>query len=242
MSRQAQIFPEPDLSSGPGGIQSRKSTRDVPDSVGESSAAEITKIIQGVFLAHTNASAPHAVVFCGANRGAGSTWVCARTAAALAEASAGTVCLIDANLRCPSLHIECGAENSPGFAEMIQSSQPAKDYTRKISPDVWLVGSGGADARSRAALNANSLVPRFLELRAAFDFLLIDTPAVNVWPDALLLGRLADGVVMVVGSDSTRRETARNAKASLEALQIPVLGAVLNKRTFPIPDAIYRKI
>jgi len=45
-----------------------------------------------------------------------------------------------------------------------------------------------------------------------------------------------------VGSHSTRRETALNAKKNLEAAQISMLGAVLNKRTYPIPEAIYRNI
>ncbi|HKS66491.1 MAG TPA: hypothetical protein VJR26_04580 [Candidatus Acidoferrales bacterium] len=92
------------------------------------------------------------------------------------------------------------------------------------------------------SLNAQKLAMRFAELRAEFDFLLVDTPAVDVHPDAVLLGQMTDGIVLIVGSDSTRRETARNAKLSFETAQIPVLGAVLNRRTFPIPDAIYRKI
>ncbi|MGH9733178.1 MAG: CpsD/CapB family tyrosine-protein kinase [Candidatus Acidiferrales bacterium] len=203
---------------------------------------EITKLIQSVFLGQTNGSLPRAVAFCGVNRGVGSTWVCARTGELLAEVSGATVCLLDGNLRSPALHLECGAPNSLGFADLMRSSRPASEYAQKIAPDVWLLTAGTPDAPIGALLNANSLGQRFVELRAAFDFLVVDTPALNVWSDALLLGRMADGVVMVVGSDSTRREAARNAKASLEMAQVSVLGAVLNRRTFPIPDAIYTKI
>jgi Mrp family chromosome partitioning ATPase len=46
----------------------------------------------------------------------------------------------------------------------------------------------------------------------------------------------------VVDSHSTRREPARIAKEGFEAARIPVLGAVLNKRTFPIPEPLYRKL
>jgi Mrp family chromosome partitioning ATPase len=45
-----------------------------------------------------------------------------------------------------------------------------------------------------------------------------------------------------VQANSTRRETARKAKESLESAKVKLLGAVLNKRTFPIPEALYRKI
>lgn len=236
MSRQAQTLSESAANVRPVGFRSNGSHRREP------SMDEIAKLIQSVFLGQANGSLPRAVAFCGVNRGVGSTWVCARTGELLTEASGGTVCLIDANLRFPSLHLECGAPNTPGFGDLMQTSQPVSEYAQKIAPDFWLIGCGTPKSPTGGLLNANTLSQRFVELRAAFDFLLIDTPALNVWSDALLLGRVADGIVMVVGSDSTRRETARNAKTSLEMAQIPVLGAVLNRRTFPIPDAIYRKI
>ena len=51
---------------------------------------------------------------------------------------------------------------------------------------------------------------------------------------------MADGIILVVGSNLTRRESARIAKESFEAAGIPIIGAVLNKRTYPIPEALYR--
>ncbi len=44
----------------------------------------------------------------------------------------------------------------------------------------------------------------------------------------------------VVEADSTRRHTAQKAKQDLESAGAPVLGVVLNKRTYPIPESIYR--
>jgi Mrp family chromosome partitioning ATPase len=70
----------------------------------------------------------------------------------------------------------------------------------------------------------------------------MDTPAIHVFGDAILLGQLTDGIILVVGSNNTRRESARLAKESIEAAQVPLLGAVLNRRTFPIPEMIYRKL
>jgi Mrp family chromosome partitioning ATPase len=49
-------------------------------------------------------------------------------------------------------------------------------------------------------------------------------------------------VVVVVGAHSTRRETARKAKESLDAAHVHLLGTVLNNRTFPIPEALYRRL
>jgi Mrp family chromosome partitioning ATPase len=61
------------------------------------------------------------------------------------------------------------------------------------------------------------------------------------YADAMALGKLADGLVLVLEANSTRREAAMRVTESLSQAQIRVLGAVLNKRTFPIPESLYRR-
>jgi Mrp family chromosome partitioning ATPase len=83
---------------------------------------------------------------------------------------------------------------------------------------------------------------RITELRKEFDYVLIDTAAMNICNDAIGLGCMADGVVMVLKANASRRETARQAIQDLQSGKAKVLGAVLNQRTFPIPDSIYRNL
>ena len=83
---------------------------------------------------------------------------------------------------------------------------------------------------------------RAAELRKEFDFVIVDAPPMARYADAIALGKLSDGVVMVIEAESTRREAARVAVGNLRSSGIPVLGAVLNKRTFPIPERIYHKL
>jgi Mrp family chromosome partitioning ATPase len=66
------------------------------------------------------------------------------------------------------------------------------------------------------------------------------TAAVKAAPDAGIIGRFADGVVLVLAANSTTRENAVNCKLTLEEAQVCVAGAVLNKRTYPIPDKLYQ--
>jgi Mrp family chromosome partitioning ATPase len=83
---------------------------------------------------------------------------------------------------------------------------------------------------------------RLAELRSAFDYVLIDAPPLNSYADAMVFGRLADGVVLVLEANATRREAALRVAESLRSAKISVLGAVLNKRTFPIPSALYKRL
>ena len=48
---------------------------------------------------------------------------------------------------------------------------------------------------------------RFAELREAFDYILISAPALSRETEATFLGQLADGVVLIVEANHTRRET-----------------------------------
>ena len=80
------------------------------------------------------------------------------------------------------------------------------------------------------------------DLRRDFTYIVIDSPPLGEYPDAALFARMSDGLVMVVEANDTRRDTARKAKEMLDAGGVSVLGAVLNKRTFPIPEALYRRL
>jgi Mrp family chromosome partitioning ATPase len=91
-------------------------------------------------------------------------------------------------------------------------------------------------------LSANRLKARFEELRNDFDHVVVDAPPLTHYPDAIALARAADGFVLVLEANSTRREAAMRISENLHAAQVRVLGAVLNKRDFPIPDALYRKL
>lgn len=204
---------------------------------------EIIKLVQRVFILPGAGKAPGAVTFCGVYSGDGCSWVCARAGEMLADHGGGSVCIVDANLRSPSLHSFFKFENELGFADAIRDSRPMHDYARRASgSNLWLITAGKVGREPNGSLNPARLRARVSELRGDFDHLLVDTPAVHSYTDAILIGQVTDGVILIVSSNSTRREPARVAKQSFEAANIPMLGAVLNKRTYPIPEALYRKL
>lgn len=88
--------------------------------------------------------------------------------------------------------------------------------------------------------------PRFSELfkniREEFDLTLIDVPAVSDSPEALAFAKVSDGVVLVVAAESTRWQVAKQAKDSIEKAGGKVIGAILNKKRYHIPEFIYRRL
>jgi Mrp family chromosome partitioning ATPase len=49
-------------------------------------------------------------------------------------------------------------------------------------------------------------------------------------------------MVLVLEANATRRDATARITERLYAMQVKVLGAVLNKRTFPIPESLYRRL
>jgi Mrp family chromosome partitioning ATPase len=119
-------------------------------------------------------------------------------------------------------------------------SGPITDYGRQfVDGKLWIMTSGVCHTGGQL-LASEAMRARLKDLRDTFDFVLIDAPPITPFVDAIQLGCLADGVVLVVGANSTRREAAVRAKQYLNAANCRVLAAVLNRRTFPIPASIFR--
>jgi Mrp family chromosome partitioning ATPase len=81
-----------------------------------------------------------------------------------------------------------------------------------------------------------------LHLRQVFGYLVVHAAPLGNDTVASVVGQATDGAVLVLDADNTRRVAARNAKQTLEAARVPLLGTVLNDRTFPIPEKLYRRL
>ncbi|HEX4786680.1 MAG TPA: CpsD/CapB family tyrosine-protein kinase [Candidatus Sulfotelmatobacter sp.] len=201
---------------------------------------EISKLVQRLFLLPNGS---RTVAFAGVEKGNGCTWLTARAADLLATQIAGPVCVVDGNLRSPDLHNCWHVENGVGLADAITESDPIVNFCRRLNgSNLWLLTAGSAPADGQSWMGSEVLRSRMAELRAKFDFVLIDAPAVTQSGDAVAWGHMGDGVVMVLSANATRRESAHWAATELAAAGVRVIGSVLNKRTFPIPEKVYSKL
>ena len=203
---------------------------------------ESLKLVQNVFLLRGKDS-PKVVVFAGIDSGNGCSAICASSARLLAAQGAGSVCLVDANLHAPSLPESFGVDNHFGLTDSLRKEGAIQEFVKPVGPEnLWLLSCGSLVAESAGHLNCSLLKTRVQELGAAFDFVLIDSPSLNKYTDAIALGQLADGLILIIEANATRREAAANITQTLRAAQVSILGAVLNKRTFPIPSALYHRL
>jgi Mrp family chromosome partitioning ATPase len=203
---------------------------------------EVGKLIQRVFLLPTDSS--RVVVFAGTEGGNGSSWICARAAEILASKVTGSVCVVDANLRSPGLHHHFALSSTPGLSDSLTTSDPVQDFVVPLNRrNLCLLGCGTQAANGHSLLlNSDRMRARLAEVRTQFNYVLIDAPALSLGNDAIWMGRAADGLVLILKANSSRRESARKTIQDLEDAKVRVLGAVLNQRTYPIPEKIYNRL
>jgi capsular exopolysaccharide synthesis family protein len=203
---------------------------------------ETLKLVQRVFLLQAG-EVPRTVIFAGIDHGNGCSRVCARTAQVLAANVSGKVCIVDANLRSPSLPEYFGMTNHHGLTDSLLQDGPIMSFAKPTgTANLWLLSCGSLAADSANLLNSDRLKARLAEMRKEFEFVLIDTPALSQYADAVSLGRLSDGMVFVLEANSTRRESAIKVMENLRASNVQILGAVLNKRDYPIPESVYHRL
>ena len=201
---------------------------------------EISRLVQRVFRAP---NAPRTVLFASIDPGDGCTSICAAVAENLAASAPGTVCLVDANLRDPSIHRHFEMDNNLGLAEAIAQPGTIQNFVHRVGgANLWVLPSGSGLAAASALTSSEGMRARMTELRETFDYVLVDSTALSRSTDAVVLGRLVDGMLLVLQSNATRRETARTVIDSIRNANVNLLGAVLNKRTFPIPQNLYQRL
>jgi Mrp family chromosome partitioning ATPase len=202
---------------------------------------EVTKLVQRVFL-QPGPEVSRAVVFSSSENGAGCSWITARVAKVLSALVPGSVCVVDANLRSPDLQKQFGAANHRGLADALQHPGPIRDFTQQLGVNLWLMSADSGKSNGHTTLIPDRICARMAELRKEFDYVVIDSPPLNLYGDATVVARGCDGVVLILKANVSRRETVRKVLQDLSAANVRVLGTVLNQRTFPLPQAIYSKL
>lgn len=77
-------------------------------------------------------------------------------------------------------------------------------------------------------------------LRSEFDYTIIDCPSLKASGDLLSVAPFVDGVILVVEANKTRRDEPRQAEQSITAAGGTILGCILNKRIYELPDWLDR--
>jgi capsular exopolysaccharide synthesis family protein len=198
--------------------------------ISESFRTTLTSIL---FSGH-NGERPRVLVLTSASPKEGKTTVVCNLAIALAEIN-HRVLVIDADLRRPRMHNVFGVKNdNNGLSELLLKQEPLDEAALRAAvrathiPNLFVMPAGRSRFNAASLLHSERLPELLRGLRQQFDTIMIDTPPMVNIPDARVLARLADGVILILRSAHTTRDAALLAKQRFIDDGIPVMGTILN--------------
>jgi capsular exopolysaccharide synthesis family protein len=163
-----------------------------------------------------------------ANAREGKTMLASHLAGSIARTGRKTL-LIDCDLRRPGIHRLFDVSESPGISEVLRKEISPADAVRPTRlDDLFVLAAGKCDRVAVEALARNDFPELLAELRNEFDFIIIDSCPILPVPDALLISKHVDAVVLSIRPAVSHSASVFAACERLQAMGVPLLGTVVN--------------
>jgi capsular exopolysaccharide synthesis family protein len=160
----------------------------------------------------------------------GKTMSTANLAISLAEGSKKVV-VVDGDLRKSGLSKLFGFEKIRGLSDALSGSEqvdPIELIRSTDFPGVSIFPSGSATGNPARLLQSKRLGAVLDALRSKFDFVLLDGPPMLGLADARLLGKFAEGIILVCRAGRTQGDELNEAWSILRDDGANILGTILN--------------
>ncbi len=142
------------------------------------------------------------------------------------------VLLIDCDLRRPNQGNLLNMKTKEGLSDLLVGLASIESVINKTKYENLDVIFAGSMSPNPAELLGSEAMEKLIEdLSEKYDYILLDTPPVNVVADSIILSRLADGVLLVVRQGVTEKDGVSDAVSRLKLANAKILGFILNGRT-----------
>jgi capsular exopolysaccharide synthesis family protein len=186
----------------------------------------------------------------------GKTTTSINVAVVLAQSLArkgGSVVLIDADLRKPSIHRHLGMgqqratrgeERLRGLSDVLTGNSTLEQAISPTAilpklPNLFVLPAGTPPPYPAELLASPKMREVLAQLCEHYDHIVVDTPPSLIATDAVVLSQRADAVVLVIRSGQTKKQSLRRARDILAQVNARVVGVLLNAVDLTSPDYYY---
>ena len=139
------------------------------------------------------------------------------------------VLLIDADLRRPAIARLLVEKASPGLSEvLVNDASPDEAIRVEIYPNLDILFSGEIPPNPSEILSSENMQQLIESSAEKYDYILVDTPPVNVVTDACVIANLLDGVLLLARQNRAKKDGVRQAISNLQLTGANILGYILN--------------
>ncbi|MGG7058157.1 CpsD/CapB family tyrosine-protein kinase [Clostridium tertium] len=167
------------------------------------------------------------IVVTSSEPGEGKTTTAGNLALSMAQGDKRVI-LIDCDLRKPSLHKEFRISNLVGLSDVIVGKADLIKAVHKHNNNLVVLTSGKIPPNPSEMLSSKTMGKLLETLKESFDYIILDTPPVQAVTDSQILSTKADGTILVVRSEKTKKDSVENALNLLKKVNANIIGTVLN--------------
>ena len=171
---------------------------------------------------------PKVIVITSPGRGEGKSITCANLGVVLAQVGK-SVLVVDCDLRKPTLHSVFGLGNELGLITALVKERSLQDTWDQPMEGLKVLTAGPTPPNPAEVLSTQRFAELMQQLREEFDYVLLDGPPLGHVADSAILSVHADGSLLVIDSQNTRKVAVRRSVRDLEAVGGKVIGVVMNK-------------
>lgn len=139
------------------------------------------------------------------------------------------VILVDLDLRRPTVHRYFGIENNAGLTDYCAGKIEKSNLIKKTESGLDVIVSGEKTPFPTKVLESEKLAALLKELKAEYDYVIVDTPPVIVVADAVLISKVVDGFLNVVVCGKTRKGDLKETLRIMKQNSINIIGVILTQ-------------
>jgi len=138
------------------------------------------------------------------------------------------VILVDCDLRKPSLHKKFKISNIVGLSDVMIGKEELVTAMHRYNNNLVILTSGKIPPNPSEMLSSKAMTTLLDALKKNFDYIILDTPPVQAVTDSQILATKADGAILVVRAERTKKDSVQNAISLLKKVNANIIGTVLN--------------
>ena len=167
------------------------------------------------------------IVVTSAEPGEGKTTTAGNLALSLAQGEKKVI-LIDCDLRKPSLHKSFKISNTIGLSDVLIGVESLSKTINKYNKNLIVLTSGKIPPNPSEMLGSKAMTDLLKAIQQEFDYVILDTPPIQAVTDSQILATKADGTILVIKAESTKKESVQNSINLLKKVNAHIIGTVLN--------------
>ncbi|MBL7223437.1 MAG: CpsD/CapB family tyrosine-protein kinase [Candidatus Brocadiae bacterium] len=179
------------------------------------------------------------IVMTSAGKGEGKSTTALNLAVVMCQDFDKRICICDADLRRPRVHRLLGITPRRGLSDVLAGEALLDDVLVTDSIPRLTVVPGGHSSKSPAEMLSSPRMAQLIEeLKSRFDFIIFDTPPILTVADAIVLGPMTDGVILVIQAGKVRKRPIQRAFELLHNSKVH--GFILNRGDLVLSHYGYR--